>query len=203
VPSLLSEAISRLQQAPVIPEIEIQGEGSWVALETDSRRWAESLSRRLGEPVARLVSHDELGASLLDHPKQLSQFTEDLSAALEGRQLMVSSHRALEVANRAGLEVHHLGEHIEAPVTERVFHPCSGPRLEGIAQPFALQCCGARGALLEHHPGISGEVGGAAARELESLSHSCPDSLCSAHLRHHGADISDPIDWLLAAHPEP
>ena len=201
VPALLGEAMAQLETPPQIPTVELEGTGSWVALETDSRSWATALSRHLGEPVARILSTDELGASLLDHPRLLATHLKALRSLLENKQLMVTSHRALEIATRAELEVHHLSQHIEAPASERVFHPCAGPRLEGMVQPFVLECCGARGPLQKHHRKISDEVGASAARELGSFTHGCPDSVCSSHLRSQGAQISDPVDWLLAAYP--
>jgi ferredoxin len=201
VSALLAEAMAQLESLPQIPTIEIHGEGSWVALETDSRRWAAALSKHLNEPVARIENTDELGASLLDHPTLLASHLKALKSQLHDRQLMVTSHRALEIATRAGLQVHHLSHHIEAPAHERVFHPCSGPRLEGEAQPFILECCGARGPLQKHHGKIADEVAASAARELGSSLHSCPDSICSSHLRSQGAQITDPIDWLLSAYP--
>jgi ferredoxin len=142
VSALLSEAIGRIRDAPSTPPLEVLGEGSWVAVETDERRWAEALAR-------------------------------------------------------------HLSEHIDAPQTERIYPPCSGPQLEGSTTPFALSCCGAHHDLQSHHPGIASETGAAAARELGKWSHAYPDSACTLQLRRHGAEVHDPIDWLLASNPEP
>lgn len=201
VAALLSEARGALRPAPTPPPIaEIIGEGLLVAVETDDRRWSEALAARLGQPVARLWSPNELGEALLDHTDGLAAITDALRVRLAGRTLVVASGGAWRVVEKAGLDAQHLSTLVPIPDDLPTFVPCSGPPPAGTANPDAIACCGAAAPLPATHPTIAAEVGQDAAGRLRGELHATSDARCGRWLREHGAQILDPIDQLLAWH---
>ncbi|MEC8422384.1 MAG: (Fe-S)-binding protein [Myxococcota bacterium] len=199
VADLLAQARAATQTPPAPPTVPtIEGTGPWVAVETDKRRWAEALADRLGEPVARLRSHDELGEQLLDHQGVLQEHGRNLRARIGDRTLVIASGGAWRVARAAGLDARHLHELAPAPRDAPSFHPCIGPAPGGPSCEDALACCGAAGPLPAAHPQIASELGRDMAARLDGIPHVTSDARCANWLRVHGARVTDPIDHLLA-----
>lgn len=199
VPELLAQARAALGGASAPAALgTIEGEGAWVAVESDGRRWAEALGRHLRRPVARLRAEDGLGAALLDEPDRFAPWAQALREHLAGRSLVVADHEALAAARAAGLSVVHLLELIPAlPVDRPQVRTCAGPRLPGPEAPLSLACCGAATGLRRAHPELAADVGASAAARVPPGS-VCADARCGAWLRAHGAELIDPVSALLA-----
>ena len=199
VAALLSAARGALLPPPVVePPGPVEGAGELVAVECDGRPWGEALARRLGRPVARLVTADHLGEALLDHADAFAAHAATLRAQVSAAELVVADLGCARVAEAANMPFRHILS--LAPMDTggaQVHHPCHGPRLDGDAPPDALACCGAAAPLSLHHPAIAAEVAADAARRLGAAPACTPDARCGAALRAAGADITDPISVLL------
>lgn len=202
VDDLLTDARALVGTPPAAPEVPaIEGEGRRVAVQTDGRAWGRALAAHLGEPVASVDADDALGERLLDHPGAFAPFAAALRAAFDGRTLVAASIGVLRVAREAGVATEDLGSLVQppdgrssAPACGRGHDPCGG-------QPELLACCGACEPLLSTHPHVAAEVGRDQATRLGGAPAWTPDGRCGAWLRDHGADIDDPISWLLRHHP--
>jgi len=209
-------AVRHALSAPAWPQPlgAVEGEGRHVAVEADSRRWAEALARHLGEPVARLRTEDHLGAEALAGPLGAPAHVAALRALLSGRVVVVADHRSLAAVQAAGLQGVHLAELAPPPGAGPVFHPCKGPRLAGEAAPEALACCGAGTALESAHPALAATLRTEQARRLGEhaaggdtspgqappapVPTRCPDASCGRTLAQAGLLVLDPVDALLA-----
>jgi ferredoxin len=204
VADLLSKARGATAKAPAPPSPpDIEGDGELVAVETDGRRWAEALAARLGEPVARMRSPDELGEHLLDHDRALNDHGRNLRARIGDRTLVIASGGAWRVAQATGLRSRHLQDLAPVPADAAAFRPCTGPAPDGPGCEDALACCGAAAPLPAAHPAIAGEVGRDAAARLGGEAHVTSDARCANWLRAHGARVTDPVDHLLATAETP
>lgn len=183
-------------------EARLEGEGAWVAIETDERRWAEALATRLGEPVARLRTGDQLGHEAAAHPAYPAHLAR-LHGALHGRTAVVSEFRSLAVLEEAGVTTVHLAALLGWQGQGLVHRPCAGPALPGSASPpLALACCGARGALVTAHPALAADLALEAGRRLADegdppTALCSPDSTCAARLRSVGWTVDEPVATLL------
>lgn len=202
VTDLLAEARGAASRpAQVDSPGQVEGDGDLVAVESDDRCWAEALATLVGRPVARLATHDHLGAALLDHPDAFERHALRLRERIGSRTLVASCHSVQRAAVAAGLSVRHLEELVPPPADARVHHPCKGPHLDGETAPDALACCGAEDPLLTCHPHVAREVGDEAARRLSALEAPVlsPDSRCARHLQAGGAPVHDLVDVLLSS----
>jgi len=171
-------------------------------VESDDRRWSEALADRIGRPVGRFRTPDHLGAALLEFPAVLPRHLAALRSRLAGRNLVVSSEDCLRIAQLAELPVQRLSELVPSPPDARAHRPCHGAGQhagDAPRRPGELACCGARDPLLTAHPDIATAVGEAAAYGLGPGAIRTTDSRCGRHLVRCGAEITDPVDWLLAA----
>lgn len=200
--SMLGAFQRELAPTPVQPLGTIEGPGRRVAVETDDRSWAAALSARCGEPIGRLRTRDFLGFEARGDASAPRR-DEALRRLFAGRTAVVADFRTMAVLEGAGVPCQHLAALTELPPTGRTHHPCRGPRLDGEPQPpLAMACCGARG------PGHgmqdpSGEwVARTCVERLEvpvGAYLRTPDAACAAHLRTVGAEVLDPVSWLLDA----
>jgi hypothetical protein len=204
----VSDLLTELRRAtmtaqPPAPLEPIQGEGHAVAVECGTRPWARTLQQRFDEPVARWVTADHLGSHCLDHPDLFETHAERLREALGRRLLVVACHQCLEVAKQSSLSVVHLAQLVQPPKQTHCFSPCGGPQLDLPSASRRPLCCGRHPNLAEN-PDIAEHIASTTARFLTQgdLPHqtrtavSVPDAACATRLRHHGAQVTDPIDWL-------
>lgn len=201
VGELLGDVLRELDPAPpgAAPLGTVEGEGRYVALETDERPWHRALGERLAEPVARLRTPDQLGAAHVEHGADCEGHLAALARLLEGRILVVADAGSLGVATEAGVEVVHLAALVDPP-PDRPWQPtCRGPGPGGGSPPDLLGCCGGRAPLSQHHPAVAAEVAADAARRLGETPACIADAHCGARLRGAGARLSDPVDWLMGA----
>lgn len=203
---LLRQARSSTALPPFVePPGLVEGDGTLVAIETDERRWAEALSRHLGEPVARYRAPDHLGAPLLDHPSRFQRYARALRDRLQGRVLVVTDAESARAAEAAGLEARRLGTVVELELDGRLAPDCRG---HDVLPDSAPGCCGARRHLRDAHPQVAADLAADYIARLEDGEPgrrlACTDGHCAAWLRAQGATVVDPIDALLRddAHPE-
>jgi ferredoxin len=177
----------------------LEGDGEWVAIETDSRPWAAALAAQLGAPVARLRTRDELGRALLDHPEPFAAHARHLREVIGLRTLVAPSRGVERVAAEAGLACRPLHAFAPADPSLPALPPCGQADNSEL-----LACCGASPPLSLHHPETAEAMGAEAARRLGGRPHSATDAVCAEALRRHGATIDDPVARLLrAGRPSP
>ncbi len=201
---LLRELGTALSAPPPAEAVrQVEGDGRYVAVLSDDRDWSAALAAVIGEPVARLRSGDQLGARHLDHPLAGPDHAAALQSALGDRIAVVTDHRSLRAATRAGLRAVHLVELVRVEAGGPVHHPCQGPRLAGDPAPDALRCCGACADLGSTHPSIARDLAVDQARRLArhagGVPVRSPDSVCAGALSAAGLEVIDPIDALLAS----
>ncbi len=176
----------------------LQGEGPWVAVECDGRRWGQALAATLDESVARLATSDHLGHALLGDERQAGPWLAALRELIGSRRAVTSCARCREVLDRAGAGFAWLAD----------LHPCSWDdswltcATAGSAPPAmlpgALACCGAHGALPSDHPQAAAEVAREAASRLPGTALATQDSITRNALRAAGTPVNDPIDMLIS-----
>jgi hypothetical protein len=191
LPALLREARGRLLPSPPMePLREIEGDAELLFIETDDRPAAEALARRLAQPVARLLTRDQLGVQAIEHAPFAERATQ-LRARLADRAVIVADGGVARALTAAGVPFTWL--HVRVPALG-VIGSCSAP---GEAPPLA--CCGAGGPLPAHQPDAATDV--AAAWWRRTADHDAPlaDTRCAAHLRHNGFPARDAVDRLLGA----
>ncbi len=192
------EATEATPTAITLPRLE--GEGERVAVLLDDRNWAPALSQHLGQAIAWIDAPDGLGEGLLDAPAAFQRHAAALRALLGDRELIAPSIGVIRVARAAQLQWLDLSELVPAPPDRRAAPACGRGQDPLAPQPELLSCCGAAEALASAHPDIAAEVGADQAARLGTEPCWTPDARCGAWLRHHGADILDPVSWLLQAH---
>ncbi len=179
------------------PLQKVEGGATYVAIECDDRNWAAALAAHLGRGVARLQTHDHLGADRLDHPQSATEHLVGLRDRLGGRVAIVSCHRCESAVKAAGIDTLHLQTLCPMPISGTIHHPCHGPRLEGDTPASALACCGASGPLRHTHPEAAMDVKAQAVLRLGTDSACSPDTQCAQHLRSGGLNVIDPVSHLL------
>jgi hypothetical protein len=190
LPEALREARRALVSAPIPEPVRpVEGSGRYVAVESDDRRWAEALAKRLGAPVARWVTHDGLGVELVEHPGFAAQ-ARALVAASADRQLVVADGGAATALRAAGVPFSWLHDLVPGLVVDGLGScACGGDR------PMA--CCGAGGPLKRHHPEDARRV--AQAWQGRTEARLVKDARCRGHLAASDPRWRDAVDRLLEA----
>lgn len=186
LPAALRAARARLLPAPeVTPLVPIEGAGTWVAIESDGRRWAGALARRLGAPVARWWTRDALGVALLGRPAWQER-GEHLAAALQGRQAVTADGEVARALRGAGVDWRWLHELLGYTDLR-----------EGCAQGQGGRagCCGGAEPLRSSHPADAARL---AARWSLSGCAGVADVVCSRALRDVDRAVEDVVDRLLS-----
>jgi ferredoxin len=198
VPAMLADARSRFAAAtePRAPEA-VQGLGELVAVTCDERRWSAALARLTGQDVATMRTRDHLGWAALEHRERAAPHLVRLHAALAGRTAVSSCSRCLAVL--AAARVPTVRVEALAPIRwEGPVFACHGEHaLPGTTVEHGLACCGAHGPLPLVHPALAADVAREAAGRLPSHPVATADSVCRHALRAAGAELRDPIDFLL------
>lgn len=183
---------------PTEPLQAVQGGATFVAIECDSRRWAEALSTQIGRGVARLSTTDHLSSHYLEHPESATEHLIALRDRLGGRTAIVCCHSCGRTTTAAGIETIHLHRLVPMPVSGNIHHPCHGPRLEGDTPPEALACCGAAGPLSREHRDSAADLRAQAAVRLGPGPACSVDARCAQHLASDTLTLLDPISHLLS-----
>jgi len=190
LPEVLRECRAELLPEPLVEPLRpSEGEGRCLVVEADGRPVAEALSRRLGEPVRRWFTADQLGVAAVDHPSWPHRARE-LRAAVGTAEIVVTVDggvaRALEAA-----EVPFQWLHEVLPELAQGHGSCQ----TGGERPLA--CCGAGGPLRHHHPEDARRVGKAWLARADGQA--VLDARCRNHLLACGGlEAADPLDRLLA-----
>lgn len=187
LPEYLRTVRAKLLPAPPVASLEpIEGDGVWIAVETDDRPLAVLLARKLGVGVRRWRTVDRLGAAATESPAWAQQAPR-LRAAVGGGSVVVADGGAAHALGAAGIAV--TWAHRLVGETEELVGSCvaSGDR--------PLRCCGAAGPLVRHHPDDALRV----ARRFASRGSvtAVVDARCRNHLRAAGIQASDWVDrWM-------
>jgi hypothetical protein len=171
---------------PIAPLAPIEGEGAWVAVETDDRPLAALLARKLGLAVRRWPTVDRLGADATESAVW-AQHAPRIRAAVGASSVVVADGGAAHALGAAGVAV--TWAHVLVGETEEHVGSCAA----GGDRP--LRCCGAAGPLVRHHPDDALRVARlfASRGEVERV----VDSRCRNHLRAAGIHASDWVDrWM-------
>lgn len=163
------------------------GRGTTVAVESDEREWARALAEAIGEDVAVWRTGDDLGAAALHHPGFETRAAR-LRTLVGGRRVVVTSGGVAEVLAEAGIGFVWLRD-----VLPQLPGGAGSCRRAG-GRPLA--CCGGAPPLVDHHPGDARRTGELWLERAHDWAVS--DSRCRGHLRGCGAEVTDPVDALLA-----
>jgi hypothetical protein len=204
LPEVLRQVRAELVLLPPVEPIRpIEGEGAWVAVETDERRWSRALARYLGTPVRRWYTADRWGVAAIEHAGWAGQ-RGALRAASEGLTLVIADGGLAECLQKANLGFRWL--HDVCPELRRAVRGCrefsSQPDSQG--QPpkehVGIGCCGAAGPLHVHHPDDARRMGRRWLRDrhlADSIPYTVRDTRCGGHLRDGGAAVRDSVDLFL------
>jgi hypothetical protein len=186
LPDAIASARADLGWMPsVAPLGRIEGEGDWVAVESDERPWAAALAARIGAPVARLATRDALGAAMLRRAGFAARASA-LRVMFEARMPVVADGGCAVVLAAAGVPFRWLDDVV-------------GQTAEASCARGGAGCCGGAGPLAAHHPADAARM----ARAWSSgRSGALADSRCAAHLRAAGLVAVDSVDRLMEDHPD-
>ena len=202
-PEVLRRVRSELVPQPTMEPIRpVEGDGDWVAVETDGRRWSVALARYTGNKVRRWYTADRWGRAAIEHAGW-SDRMRALRAASEGFILVVADGGIAECLQAAKIDFRWL--HDVCPELHRGVLGCR--EVAGMAAPggqtqvtVGIACCGAAGPLKAHHPEDACRMGQRWLRDHQAMGanlFTVLDTRCGEHLRDCGASVKDSVDRLL------
>ncbi len=190
LPKALRETRAELLPEPLMEPVRpVEGEGSTLVIESDGRGMADAVARRLGAPVRRLFTADQLGVAAVEHPAWAERAREIREATHGIAEIVVVDGGVARALTAAGVSFRWL--HEVFPSLAIGLPSCA----VGGTRPLA--CCGAAGPLRTHHPDDARRVGRAWLARADTQD--VLDARCRNHLLGCGGlDATDPLDRLLA-----
>lgn len=190
LPKYLQQAREELDLVPDPEPLQpVEGDGDWIAVEFDDRRWAEALSARMGQSVARLRTDDALGAGAVG-TSMWDSHVRALKNALGERKVVVADGGAAKALRHADIAFSWL--HDVVPDVGVNVGSC-----ESSGGVLKNGCCGGAGPLVERHSSEAKRMG---LRVLSSLDDAqVNDARCAKHLKTCGTRVKDAVARLLEA----
>lgn len=185
---------SLVAESALAPLEPVEGDALLTAVEADDRPLAALLAGRLGQPVSRWPTADQLGwRGIEGGGSAWEAHAGSIRGAAGSRRLAIVDGGVAVALRTAGVSFVWAWELLGGDASGSSPSGTVGSCAAGGERPAA--CCGGAGPLPQHHPEDAARL---ARRFWESASHSCLlDARCRGHIRRAGADASDWLDRTL------